>query len=160
MNNQNQNTERTIKLITSNKRAYHDFFVVQSIETGIVLQGTEIKSIRQGKCSIQDAYAAFPNKENNELYIYNMHIPEYAFGNYANHKPKRPRKLLVKSREANKLRTSVNEKGVTLIPFSVYFSGPYLKIEIGLVKAKKKFDKREDIKTKDVQKEIKRKFGV
>lgn len=160
MNNQNHINERTIKLITSNKRAYHDFFVIQSIETGIVLQGTEIKSIRQGKCSIQDAYAAFPNKENNELYLYNMHIPEYTFGNYANHKPKRPRKLLVKRREANKLRTSVNEKGVTLIPLSVYFSGPYLKIEIGLVKAKKKFDKREDIKAKDVQKEIKRKFGV
>lgn len=160
MKNQNQNTERPIKVITTNKKAQHDFFVVQTIEAGIVLQGTEVKSIRQGKCSIQDAYAAFPNKDNNELYLYNMHIPEYAYGNYSNHKPKRPRKLLVKAREASKLRTAVNEKGITLIPLSVYFSGPYLKVELGLVKAKRKYDKREDIKTRDVQKEIKRKFGV
>lgn len=160
MNNLKQNSERPIKLITSNKRALHDFFVIQSIEAGIVLQGTEIKSIRQGKCSIQDAYASFPNKDNNELYLYNMHIPEYAYGNYANHKPKRPRKLLVKASEARKLRTAVNEKGITLIPLSVYFSGPYLKVELGLVKSKKKYDKREELKTKDIQKEIKRKFGV
>lgn len=160
MKSQNQNTERPIKVITTNKKAQHDFFVVQTIEAGIVLQGTEVKSIRQGKCSIQDAYAAFPNKDNNELYLYNMHIPEYAYGNYSNHKPKRPRKLLVKAREASKLRTAVNEKGITLIPLSVYFSGPYLKVELGLVKAKRKYDKREDIKTRDVQKEIKRKFGV
>jgi SsrA-binding protein len=109
---------------------------------------------------LQDSYAAFPDKIKNELYIYNLHIPEYSFGNIANHKPKRPRKLLIKAREAQKLRVAVNEKGLTIIPLSIYFSGPYVKIEIALVRAKKKYDKRQDLKTKDAQIEIKRKYGV
>jgi SsrA-binding protein len=160
MINDLKNIERKVKLITSNRRALHDFEVIQSIEAGIMLQGTEVKSLRQGKCSLQDSYAAFPDKIKNELYIYNLHIPEYSFGNIANHKPKRPRKLLIKAREAQKLRVAVNEKGLTIIPLSIYFSGPYVKIEIALVRAKKKYDKRQDLKTKDAQIEIKRKYGV
>jgi SsrA-binding protein len=160
MKSENENIERKVKLITSNKRALHDYEVVQTIEAGIVLQGTEVKSLRQGKCSLQDAYAAFPDKIKNELYIINLHIPEYSFGNIANHKPKRQRKLLIKSREAIKLRVAVNEKGLTIIPLSIYFSGPYVKVELGLVRAKKKYDKREDMKSKDAQMEIKRKLGV
>lgn len=155
-----ENKDRPTKLITSNRKALHDFFVEQTIEAGIVLQGTEVKALRSGKSSLQDAYASFPNKDNDDFYIFNLHIPEYTFGNIANHKPKRPRKLLISKREARKLRAAVSEKGMTIIPLSLYFSGPYVKVEIGLVRAKKKYDKREELKTKDVQKELKRKYGV
>jgi SsrA-binding protein len=155
-----ENKDRPTKLITSNRKALHEFFVDQTFEAGIVLQGTEVKSLRSGKSSLQDAYAAFPNKDSDDFYIMNLHIPEYTFGNIANHKPKRPRKLLITKREARKLRTAVSEKGMTIIPLSLYFSGPYVKVEIGLVRAKKKYDKREELKTKDVQKELKRKYGV
>lgn len=150
--------ERKERLIAKNRRAEHDFLVIQRIETGIILQGTEVKSLRESKCSLQDAYAAFPNKDNNELILINFHISPYTHGNRENHEPKRPRKLLVKYREAIKLRTAVNEKGLTMIPLSVYFSGPFVKIEIGLVKAKRKFDKRESNKEKDTEREIRRKF--
>lgn len=160
MKNDNVNSERKTKLITSNRRALHDYEVVQRLECGIVLQGTEVKSLRTGKANLQDSYAAFPEKNSNEFFIFNLHISEYDFGNIANHKPKRPRKLLVSSREAAKLRVAVNEKGLTLIPLSIYFSGPYVKIELGLVRAKKKYDKREDIKLKDAKLEIDRKFKV
>ncbi|OGU56562.1 MAG: SsrA-binding protein [Ignavibacteria bacterium GWF2_33_9] len=153
-----ENTERKIRLITSNKRAYHDYEVVQRVECGLVLQGTEVKSLRAGKANLQDAYASFTDKISNDLYLLNLHIAEYDFGNIANHKPKRPRKLLVSHREAIKLRTAVNEKGLTLIPLSIYFSGPYVKVELGLVRAKKKYDKREDLKMKDAKLEIDRKF--
>lgn len=160
MKNITENSERKIRLITSNRRALHDYEVVQRLECGIVLQGTEVKSLRAGKANLQDAYAAFPDKNSNEFFILNLHISEYDFGNIANHKPKRPRKLLVSKREASKLRVAVNEKGLTLIPLSIYFSGPFVKVELGLVRAKKKYDKREDMKMKDAQLEINRKFRV
>ena len=160
MKNMIENRERKTHLITSNKRAFHDFEVVQTFECGIVLQGTEVKSLRAGKANLQDAYATFPDKNTNELYLLNLHIAEYDFGNIANHKPKQPRKLLVSKREALKLRIAVNEKGLTIIPIRIYFSGPYVKVELGLVRAKKKYDKREDLKMKDAEMEIKRKFRV
>ena len=153
-----ENSERKIRLITSNKRALHDYEVVQRVECGLVLQGTEVKSLRAGKANLQDAYAAFPDKISNDLYLLNLHIAEYDFGNITNHKPKRPRKLLISRREAIKLRTAVNEKGLTLIPLSLYFSGPFVKVELGLVRAKKKYDKREDLKMKDAKLEMDRKF--
>lgn len=152
--------ERKVKVIAKNRKAFHDFIIVQSIECGIVLHGTEVKSLRNGKCSLQDAYAGFPDARSNELYIINLHIAPYEHGNIYNHEPKRNRKLLVSQREAVKLRTAVSEKGLTLIPLSIYFSGRYVKVEIALVKAKKKYDKREDEKKKDAEKEIRKKFRL
>ena len=150
--------ERSVRIIAKNRKAFHDFIIVQSLECGIVLQGTEVKSLRAGKCSLQDAYANFPDSKNDELYIINLHIAHYEHGNIYNHEPKRMRKLLVNRREAIKLRAAVQEKGLTLIPLSIYFSGRYVKMEIALVKAKKKYDKREDEKKKDAEKEIRKKF--
>ena len=152
--------ERKQKLVASNRRARHDYLINQSLEAGIVLRGTEVKSLRAGKCSMQDCYASFLDKNSLELYVYNMHIDEYDFGNRENHKPKRERKLLINYREAKKLKTQVMEKGVTLIPLSIYFSGAFVKVEIGLAKAKKKFDKREATKEREQKREIQRKFKV
>jgi SsrA-binding protein len=150
--------QRKVKLIAQNRKARHDFEVLQVIETGIILQGTEVKSLRIGKCSIQDAYAWFPNQDSNELILVNLHISPYEHGNTQNHEPKRPRKLLVTQREAVKLRTAVQEKGLTLIPLSLFFSGPFVKVEIGLVKSKRKYDKREATKERETDREIRRKF--
>ena len=152
--------ERKQKIVSTNRRARHDYSINQTIEAGIVLQGTEVKSLRTGKCSMQDAYAGFADKNSLELFIYNLHIEEYDFGNRENHKPKRDRKLLLNYREAKKLKTGVMEKGITLIPLSVYFSGPFVKIEIGLAKAKKKYDKREATKERETQREIQRKYKI
>ncbi|MCX6153434.1 MAG: SsrA-binding protein SmpB [Candidatus Kapabacteria bacterium] len=150
--------ERKQKLISANRRAYHDYEVVQKIETGIILTGTEVKSLRDGKVSLQDAYAAFQDKDSLELSMINLHISPYSHGNRENHEPKRLRKLLVNHREAIKLKTLIQEKGMTLIPLSIYFSGPFVKMEIGIVRAKRKYDKREDTKKREVEKEIRRKF--
>lgn len=152
--------ERNEKLIVKNRKAFHDFEIIQRIEAGIALQGTEVKALRAGKANLQDCYAAFPNKDNNELYVINMHISPYDFGNRENHEPKRPRKLLLNSRELRKLRSQVAEKGITLIPLSLYFSGAFVKVELGLAKAKKKYDKRESTKEREVKREIQRKFKV
>lgn len=156
----NETAERPVKLITSNKKAYYEFEVIRKIETGIELKGTEVKSLRMGKCSIQESYAGFKGTMGDELYIFNMHIKEYEFGNRENHEPMRPRKLLVHKPEAVKLQSAVNEKGITLIPLKIYFSGPYVKLEIGLCKAKKKYDKREDKKKKDMDREIRKNFKI
>ena len=129
-----------------------------SAEAGIVLLGTEVKSLRQSKCSLQDAYAGFIVPDTEELYLVNMHISPYEQGNINNHEPKRKRKLLLNHREAVKLKTAVQDKGFTLIPLSVYFSGRFVKIELGLAHAKKKYDKREDLKKKDTEREIRKKF--
>jgi SsrA-binding protein len=150
--------DRKTKLITQNRRAHHDFEVMQTIETGIVLQGTEVKSLRQNKCSIQDAYASFPFVDKNDLYLINFHISPYTHASYDNHEPKRMRKLLVRDREAIKLRTAVQEKGLTLVPMSIYFSGCFVKIELALVKARRKYDKREAIKERETNINIRKHF--
>lgn len=152
--------ERVQKVIATNRRAEHDYEIVQRIETGIILQGTEVKSLRQGKCSIVDAYGTFPNPNTNELVLVNFHISPYEHGNRENHEPKRPRKLLVKYREAIKLKSAVQEKGITLIPMLVYFSGPYVKIELGLARSKRKYDKREATKERETDREIRRKYRI
>ena len=149
---------RTRKLIASNKKLRHDFEILQTIEAGIELWGTEVKSLRLGKCSLQDAYAYFPNQKNDELFLMNMHIAPYEHGNRNNHEPLRIRKLLVHQREAVKLRTAAQEKGLTLMPYSLYFSGPYVKVELCIVKAKKKFDKRESVKERETERDIRRDF--
>jgi SsrA-binding protein len=150
--------DRVKKTIARNKRLRHDFEIMRTIETGIALQGTEVKSLRAGKVSLQDAYAYFPNKDNDELYLINLHIPPYKQGNINNHEPTRRRKLLVHKREAVKLRTAVQEKGLTLMPYSLYFSGRYVKVELCIVRAKKKYDKRETVKERDTERNIRRNF--
>lgn len=152
--------QREQKMISNNRRARFDYEIVQSIEAGIVLQGTEVKSLRSGKCSLQDAYAGFKNKDDAEIWAFNIHINPYDHGNRENHEPKRARKLLMTHREIVKLKNAVLEKGVTLIPLSIYFSGPYVKVDVGLCRAKKKYDKRETTKERESQIEIRRKFRV
>lgn len=152
------NQLRAKKLIASNRRLRHDFEILQKLEAGIVLFGTEVKSLREGQCNIKDAYAYFPNANNDELYLINMHIPPYKHGNINNHDPLRRRKLLVKHREAIKLRTAIQEKGLTIMPYSLYFSGRYVKVELCIVMAKKKYDKRESIKERDTELKIRRDF--
>lgn len=152
--------ERKEKSISVNRKARHEFEIISSLEAGIILQGTEVKSLRSGKCSMQDCYAAFGKKDSLELTIINLHISPYNHGNRENHEPKRPRKLLLTERELKKLKTAVSEKGITLIPLSLYFSGPFVKVEIGLAKAKRKYDKRETNKERDTEREIRRKFRL
>lgn len=150
--------EREEKLISNNRRARHDYYVIQTLEAGIMLNGSEVKSMRAGKVSLQDSYAGFKSHNDDELFLFNLHISEYTQSSYQNHEPKRPRKLLVNKKEAFKLRTQVNAKGVTLIPLSLYFSGPFVKVEIGLCKSKRKYDKRETTKKRETEREIQRKF--
>lgn len=152
--------ERTEKLIAQNRRARHDYEIVNVYEAGIVLQGTEVKSLRAGKANLQDSYAAFPNKDSNELYLLNLHISPYDFGNRENHEAKRERKLLLTERELKKLRTAVAEKGITLIPLSLYFSGAFVKVELGLAKAKRKYDKREAVKERETERDLKRQYKI
>jgi SsrA-binding protein len=150
--------ERSERVIVSNRKARHDYLISSTIEAGILLQGTEVKSLRQGRASMQDAYAGFKSKNDYELWLHNLHINEYDFGNRENHKPKRDRKLLINHKEALKLKTAVMEKGMTLIPLSLYFSGHLVKVEIGIARAKKKFDKRESEKEREQKREIDKKF--
>lgn len=151
-----EHRKRTYKLITSNKKAFFNYEIVNKIEAGIQLTGTEVKSLRRGKCSLQDAYCFFPYKDNDDLYVVNIHIPEYEQGNINNHDPKRRRKILVHKREQIRWRTLVNEKGYTIVPTEIYFSGHLVKIEIALVKPKKIYDKRETVKKRDQDREIRR----
>jgi SsrA-binding protein len=146
------------KTIASNRRLKHDFEILQTIEAGIELKGTEVKSLRLGKCSFQDAYAYFPNQKNDEIFLINLHIAPYEHGNINNHEPMRIRKLLVHQREAVKLRTAIQEKGHTIMPLSLYFSGPYVKVELCIVRAKKLYDKRESVKERETERDLRRDF--
>ena len=140
-----------IKLIAKNPTAYHNYFIEDKIETGIVLFGTEIKSIRSGKVNLKDSYA---NIKNGEVYISGMHISPYEHGNIFNKNPLRDRKLLLNKREINRLIGLTKQKGYTLIPISIYFKGNFVKVELGIGKGKKLYDKRQDIAKKDAQKQI------
>lgn len=146
-----------IKLIANNKKAYHDFFIEDKYEAGIELFGTEIKSLRQGKCSIKEAYIGF---ENGEAFIFGMHIPPYEMGNIFNKDPLRTRRLLLHKSEINKLMGRSAEQGYTIMPLQVYLKGSRCKIEIGLAKGKKLYDKREAIAKKDQKREAERDFKV
>lgn len=139
------------KLIAKNPVARHKYTIEDTMETGIVLTGTEIKSIRNGKVNLKDSYAGI---KNGELYIYNLHISPYEFGNIYNKDPLRDRKLLVNKRELNKLFGLINQKGYSLIPMSLYFKGNFVKLELGLGKGKKLYDKRQDIAKKDAQRRM------
>lgn len=147
----------SIKLIANNKKAYHDFFIDEKYETGIALHGTEVKSLRMGKCSIKEAFVRI---ENGEVFIYGMHVSPYEKGNIFNKDPLRVKKLLMHRREIMKLFGKVKEKGYTLVPLQVYFKGSLVKVEIGLARGKKLYDKREDIAKKDQRRETQREFKV
>lgn len=143
------------KIEIKNKKAEYQFFLLSQLDAGIVLTGTEIKSIREGKANISDAYCTFIK---NELFITNMHITEYTFGTYSNHNPKRNRKLLLNKRELRKFQTQVNEKGLTIIPVVLFINEKGLaKLTIAVAKGKKLFDKRESIKEKEYQRSKKEK---
>ena len=139
------------KLIAKNPTAYHNYFIEDKIEAGIVLFGTEIKSIRAGKVNLKDSYASV---KNGEIYIAGMHISPYEHGNIFNKNPLRDRKLLLNKRELHRLIGLTNQKGYTLVPISIYFKGNFVKLELGIGKGKKLYDKRQDIAKKDAQKQI------
>ena len=143
------------RLVANNKKAYHDYFIDEKYEAGLSLHGTEVKSLRMGKCSIKEAYIRI---EDGEAVIYGMHISPYEKGNIFNKDPLRPRKLLLHSYEIRKLGAKVQEKGYTIVPLRVYFKGSLAKMEIGLAKGKKLYDKRQDIAKKDQRREAEREF--
>ena len=145
------------KLIANNKKAYHDYFILEKYEAGLVLHGTEVKSLRMGKCSIKEA---FIRVEDGEMYIYGMHISPYEKGNIFNKDPLRVRKLLLHKYEIMKLNGKIAEKGYTLMPLQVYFKGSLVKVEIGLARGKKLYDKRADIAKKDQRRELEKDFKV
>lgn len=146
-----------IKLIANNKKARFDYFIEDTYEAGIALCGTEVKSLRMGKCSVKES---FVRVENGEVYIYGMHISPYEKGNIFNKDPLRPRKLLLHKYEINKLAGKLKEKGLTLVPLQVYFKDSLVKVEIGLARGKKLYDKRQDIAKKDQRREAEKNFKV
>ena len=150
-------SKESIKLIVNNKKAYHDYFIEDTYEAGIALAGTEVKSLRMGRCSVKEA---FIRVENSEVYIYQMHISPYEKGNIFNKDPLRVRKLLLHKNEINKLMGQVAQKGFTIVPLKVYFKGSLVKVEIGLARGKKLYDKRQDIAKKDQKREAERDFKV
>lgn len=145
------------KLIANNKKVYHDYFLEEKYEAGVALAGTEVKSLRMGKCSIKEAFIRI---ENEEVFIYGMHISPYEKGNIFNKNPLRPKKLLMHKQEIRKLIGKIKEKGYTLVPVEVYFSGSLVKVEIALARGKKLYDKRQDIAKKDQKREAARDLKV
>lgn len=146
-----------IKLIANNKKARHDYFIEDSYEAGIALCGTEVKSLRMGKCSIKES---FVRVDKGEVFIYGMHISPYEKGNIFNKDPLRVRKLLLHKYEINKLTGKLKEKGLTLVPLQVYFKNSLVKVEIGLARGKKLYDKRQDIAKKDQRREAEKEFKI
>ncbi len=149
--------KNNIKLIANNKKAYHDYFIEDTYEAGISLAGTEVKSLREGKCSIKEAYVRI---DNGEAYIYGMNISPYEQGNIFNKDPLRIRKLLLHKSEIAKLAGIASEAGYTLMPLKVYFKGGRAKVELGVARGKKLYDKRRDLAAKAVKRENEREFKI
>lgn len=145
------------KLVANNKKAFFDYFIDDKYEAGIELAGTEVKSIRMGKCSIKESFIRISK---GEVFIYGMHISPYEKGNIFNKDPLRPRKLLMHRSEINKLSGKLQEKGLTLVPLQVYFKGSLVKVQVGLARGKKLYDKRADIAKKDQRRELEKQFKV
>jgi SsrA-binding protein len=142
------------KVVATNRKAFHDYFIEERFEAGIVLQGTEVKSLRDGRANLQDSYAS---ARDGEVYLYNCHISPYSHGNIMNHDPTRPRKLLLHKKEINKLMGKTQQKGLTLVPLRIYFSKRgHAKVELGLAKGKKLYDRRESIKAREAGREVER----
>lgn len=150
-------SEKKEKNITSNRKAFHEYFITDKIEAGISLLGTEVKALRTGKANLVDAYATI---KDGEVWLVNAHIGFYDHGNINNHEPLRKRKLLLKKREIKKLTVKLNEKGFTFIPLRLYFSDGKVKVEIGLAKGKKEYDKRESIAKRDAQRDLDRRVKL
>ena len=147
--------KESVRLIANNKKAYHDYFIDETYEAGIALVGTEVKSLRMGKCSIKEAYISMVN---GEALIYGMNISPYEKGNIFNKDPLRPRKLLLHRQELNKLWRAIQQKGFTIVPLKVYLKGSLVKVEIGVARGKKQYDKRADIAKKDAKRSMERAF--
>src|SRR5882757_3681248 len=145
--------ERGQKVIVSNRKARHDYSILDTYEAGLVLVGTEVKSLRAGKASLQEAFATV---DDGEVWLRNVHIPEYTQGTWPNHMPKRNRKLLLHRREIEKLLSKTNESGLSIVPLSMYFKDGKVKVEIALAKGKKSYDKRQDIAKRDAGREVSR----
>ena len=148
---------RSEKLIANNKKAYHDYEILETYEAGIDLAGTEVKSMRMGKCSTKEAYVRIDDMQ---AFVYGMHISPYEKGNIFNRDPLRTRRLLLHKNEIRKLFGQVQQKGVTIVPLKVYFSGQYVKVLIGVARGKKLYDKRRDIAKKDMKREAAREFKI
>ncbi len=142
-----------MKVVAQNRKAYHDYSIEDSLESGIVLTGTEVKAIREGRINLKDSYVLIKEEE---AFLLNCHISPYSHGNIMNHDPLRTRKLLLHKKEILKLIVKAREKGYTLIPLKVYFKGPHVKVEVGLAKGKRLYEKRERIKTREAEREIER----
>lgn len=149
--------KETGKLIANNKKARFDYFIEETYEAGICLHGTEVKSMRMGKCSIKESFIRI---EKGEVYIYNMHISPYEKGNIFNKDPLRPKKLMLHKNEIYKLNSQITAKGYTIVPLEVYFKGSFVKMQIGLARGKKLYDKRQDIAKKDMRREAEKDFKV
>ncbi len=149
--------KETQKLIANNKKAFHDFFIDETYEAGIALHGTEVKSMRMGKCSIKESFIRI---EDGEVFVYGMHVSPYEKGNIFNKDPLRVKKLLLHKYEINKLQGKIKEKGYTLVPLQVYFKEGKVKVEIGLARGKKLYDKRADIAKKDQRREAEKEFKI
>lgn len=150
-------SKESIKLIANNKKAYHDYFIEDKYEAGICLHGTEVKSLRMGKCSIKESFIRI---EDGEVFVYGMHISPYEKGNIFNKDPLRPRKLLMHKKEIQKMVGKIAQKGYTIVPVEVYFKGSLVKVQVALAKGKKLYDKRQDIAKKDQRREAERDFKV
>lgn len=143
----------SIKIIAENRKARHDFHILESFEAGLVLKGSEVKSMRKNGCSIKESYIAIVGTE---LFLQKSHVPPYVASSYNNHDPERLRKLLLKQNEIHKIMVGITEKGLSCVPLKIYFSKGLAKIEVALARGKKKFDKREDIKKRDTNRELQR----
>lgn len=146
--------EQTERAVVTNRKAYHDYFIEEKFEAGMVLQGTEVKSLREGRANLQDSYASV---RDGEVFLHNCHISPYSHGNIMNHDPTRVRKLLLHKKEINKLIGKTQLKGLTLVPLRIYFSKRgHAKVELGLAKGKKQYDRRESIKAREAGREVER----
>lgn len=152
-----KNEKDKIRMIANNKKARFDYFIEDTYEAGIALCGTEVKSMRMGKCSVKESFIRI---EKGEVYVYNMHISPYEKGNIFNKDPLRVKKLLLHKYEINKLLGKMKEKGYTLVPLEVYFKGSLVKVQVGLARGKKLYDKRDDIAKKDQRREAEKEFKV
>ena len=150
-------SKESIKLVANNKKAYFDYFIEDKYEAGVALHGTEVKSIRMGKCSIKESYIKI---EDGEVFIYGMHISPYEKGNIFNKDPMRIKKLLMHKYEINKLAGKLQQKGLTLVPLQVYLKGGLVKVEVGLARGKKLYDKRESLAKKDMKREAEKEFKI
>jgi SsrA-binding protein len=148
--------EKGRKVVASNRKARHDYTILDTYEAGLSLTGTEVKSLRLGRASLVDAFA---QEKDGEIYLYGMHIPEYTQGSWTNHEPRRTRKLLLKRLEITRLIGKLQETGLTLVPLSLYFADGWAKVELGLARGKKSYDKRQDLAKRDAEREISRAMG-